>query len=110
MRRIKMNEQKREKLKGKGWKISSVAEFLDLSPEEEKIIELRLTLSDALKRVRVESGQTQENAAKLLCTSQSRIAKMEAGDASVSIDLLIRGLFGLGVDSRRLSEIIALER
>lgn len=102
-----MKKDKREKLEAKGWKISSVSEFLGLSPEEEKIIELRLALSNGLRKTRAAAGQTQENAAKLLGTSQSRIAKMEAGDKSVSIDLLVRGLFTLGVNREELSKIIA---
>jgi DNA-binding XRE family transcriptional regulator len=103
-----MKKVKSEKLKAKGWQVGTVADFLQLSPEEERVIDLRLALSGALKQVRVESGQTQQDVAKLLRTSQSRIAKMEAGDSSVSIDLLIRGLFSCGIDNRQLSEIIAL--
>lgn len=102
-----MNKEKREKLAAKGWKTGSAAEFLDLSPEENSVIELRLTLSSALKKRRLASNMTQENFAKLLRSSQSRLAKMEAGDASVSLDLLIRSLFGAGIDTSELSEIIA---
>ncbi len=102
-----MNKEKRKKLEAKGWKVGSVAEFLNLSPEENSIIELRLALSNALKKRRLATKMTQESFAKLLNSSQSRLAKMEAGDPSVSLDLLIRSLFSSGVDSRGLSEIIA---
>jgi hypothetical protein len=44
----------------------------------------------------------QTKAAALLKTSQSRLARMEAGDPSVSLDLLVRGLFALGVSPRDL--------
>ncbi len=104
-----MKKEKREKLQAKGWKVTTAAEFLQLTPEEEKIIELRLALSKALKTARIQAGQTQVQTADLLDSSQSRVAKMEAADGSVSIDLLIRSLFGLGVDNRQLSEIIAAE-
>ena len=104
-----MNKEKRKKLEAKGWKVTSVAEFLELTPDEEKIVELRLALSDALKRRRLASNLSQADFAKLLNSSQSRIAKMEAGDKSVSLDLLIRSLFKAGVDVRKLSEIIATE-
>ena len=102
-----MDKNKKQKLEAAGWKVGSAADFLNLSPPENSIIELRLTLSEALKKHRIEANLTQENFAKLLNSSQSRIAKMEAGDPSVSLDLLIRSLFGLGVDIRRLSKIIA---
>ncbi len=102
-----MNKEKREKLEAKGWKVTSVAEFLGLTPEEERIIELKLALSAAIKAQRAKANLTQEKAAKRLHSSQSRLAKMEAGDKSVSIDLLIRSLYGLGIDNAELSQIIA---
>ena len=97
---------KRKKLEAKGWKVTSVAEFLELTPEENSIVELKLALSKALKNQRLESNLTQKDFAKLLKSSQSRIAKMEAGDKSVSLELLIRSLFKIGVSVENLSEII----
>ena len=102
-----MNKEKREKLEVKGWKVTTVAEFLELTPEEERIIELRLALSNALKQQRAKTQLTQIAAAKRLHSSQSRLAKMEAGDKSVSLDLMIRSLYGLGIDNAELSQIIA---
>lgn len=103
-----MNSEKRKKLESKGWKVKSASEFLGLTKDEEAIIELRLALSDELKKQRLEKQLTQESFAKMLSSSQSRVAKMESGDPSVSFDLLIRSLFKAGIDKRRLSKIIAL--
>lgn len=102
-----MNNAKKKKLESAGWRVGSTDEFLELTPEENAIIELRLALSKALKAQRNSRSLTQTSAADLLNTSQSRLAKMEAGDASVSLDLLIHSLIGLGVDRQKLSEIIA---
>ncbi|MBA3786835.1 MAG: helix-turn-helix transcriptional regulator [Acidobacteria bacterium] len=101
-----MNREKRKKLEAKGWKVISVAEFLELTPEEQSLIELRLALSNAVKKHRLEAKLSQQEAARLLNSSQSRIAKMEAGDASVSLDLLIRSLFGLGVTAADLPKLL----
>ena len=101
-----MNEQKRKKLEANGWRVRTAAEFLDLTPEDEAILELRLALSRALKRTRLASNLTQAGFAKKPHSSQSRVAKMEAGDRSVSFDLLIRNLLVAGVDRKGLSEII----
>lgn len=101
-----MNEQKRKKLEANGWRVGTAAEFLNLTPEDEAIIELRLALSRALKRTRLASNMTQAGFAEKLQSSQSRVAKMEAGDPSVSFDLLIRNLLAAGVDRKGLSEII----
>lgn len=102
-----MNKEKIERLEAKGWKVGSAADFLELSPEENTIIELRLALSKALKEERLKAKMTQETFAKKLRSSQSRLAKMEAGDPSVSLDLLIRNLLFSGIDRKELSEIIA---
>ncbi len=102
-----MNEEKRKKLEVKGWKVTTATDFLGLTEEEESIIELRLTLSEALKKQRLDAALTQESFAKLLQSSQSRVAKMEAGDPSVTFDLLIRSLFKAGVNKKKLSKIIA---
>ena len=102
-----MDKEKRKKLEAKGWRVTTVAEFLELTPEEERLIELRLALSSALKEQRIKANLTQEKAAELLHSSQSRIAKMEAGDKSVSLDLLIRSLFGLGITLPDFSELLS---
>jgi DNA-binding XRE family transcriptional regulator len=106
-RRKKMDKVKRKKLESKGWKFGSVQEFLGLSPEESAYIELKLKLSGSLKRYREGKNLTQIQLAQMLGSSQSRIAKMEAGDPSVSIDLLVRSLLALGVSNREMGQIIA---
>jgi DNA-binding transcriptional regulator YiaG len=102
-----MNTKKKKKLEAAGWKTGSAADFLNLSAQESAIIELRLALSEAIKLQRKAANLTQAEFAEKLGSSQSRVAKMEAGDRSVSLDLLIQSLYNLGVDRRRLSEIIA---
>ena len=101
-----MNATKRKKLSAAGWKVGSTAEFLDLTPEETAYIELRLKLADGLKRRRQQRRLTQVEAAKLLRSSQSRVAKMEAGDPSVSLDLLVKSHLALGSSLREVGEII----
>ena len=101
-----MNRSKRVRLEGRGWKVGSAGEFLGLSPEEAAFVELKLALSDALRARRASSRLTQAQLAKRLQSSQSRVAKMERGDASVSIDLLLRSLLTLGVSSREIARAI----
>ena len=102
-----MRESKRKKLAGKGWKVENAAAFLELSPVEEAYIELRLRLADGLKSQRHFRGVTQTQLAKALRSSQSRVAKMEAGDHTVSLDLLVKSLLTLGTSNRELAAIIA---
>jgi len=102
-----MKNSKKERLERAGWKVGTVREFLGLSKAEEALVELRLNLSRGLKERRTRQNLTQGQAAKLLKSSQSRIAKMEAGDPSVSIDLLIRSLLAMGATQKELAEVIS---
>jgi ribosome-binding protein aMBF1 (putative translation factor) len=102
-----MRESKRKRLAEKGWKVGSAKDFLRLTPEEEAYIELRLKLADGLKVRRHARGVTQLQLAHTLRSSQSRVAKMEAGDPTVSLDLLVKSLLALGTSNRELAQIIA---
>jgi DNA-binding XRE family transcriptional regulator len=102
-----MKTAKRKRLEAKGWKIGNSTAFLGLSSEESAYVELKLALSKNLQTTRKEKNLTQEELARLLKSSQSRIAKMEAGDPSVSLDLLVRSLLVLGISRKTLSRILA---
>jgi predicted XRE-type DNA-binding protein len=102
-----MRASKREKLERAGWKVGDAKDFLGLMPEEETFLELRLRLAEGLKARRVRKNLTQVELARALNSSQSRVAKMEAGDPTVSMDLLVRSLLALGASDRDLAKIIA---
>ena len=101
-----MNKTKRKRLEAKRWKAGTVAEFLDLTSEESAYIELKLRLADGLTQRRKEQDLTQIQLAKRIHSSQSRVAKMEAGDPSVSLDLLVKSLLALGSSPADLARMI----
>lgn len=103
-----MRESKRKRLEAKGWKVGNATEFLGLSPEEAAYIELKLKLANDLRERRQRRTLTQADLAKLLNSNQSRVTNMEAGDPSVTIDLLVRSLLALGTSSRKIAKTIAL--
>jgi DNA-binding transcriptional regulator YiaG len=103
-----MKKPKRAHLEAKGWRVGSAADFLELSPEEAALVETRLALSQALRARRVAHRLTQGELARRLKSSQSRVAKMEAGDKTVSVDLLVKALFSLGAKPRDIGR--ALQR
>ena len=105
-----MRESKRKRLEAKGWRVGNTAEFLNLSSEEAAYVELKITLASRLREWRVRRRLTQDDLARLVRSSQSRVAKMEAGDPSVSLDLLIRTLLALGAASREIAKITAPRR
>lgn len=102
-----MEKTKKNRLEGRGWRIGSPAEFLDLTPEENRYIELKIALGEYLKKRRRSRRLSQETLAKLLSSSQSRVAKMESADPSVSLDLLVRSLLALGSSEKDLAKVIA---
>ena len=105
-----MKHAKRTRLERKGWRVGSAEDFLDLNPAEAAIIETKLALSRSLRDRRAAEGLSQAALAKRLSSSQSRVAKMEAGDSSVSIDLLLRALYSLGARPRDVASILARRR
>jgi len=102
-----MKAAKRKSLEARGWKIGNAAEFLQLSDEEAAYIELKLKLANSLKKIRTKRRLTQQELAKQLSSSQSRIAKMETGDPSVSLDLLIKSLLVLGCSEKDIGRAIS---
>lgn len=102
-----MREKQRKHLEARGWRVGSAKDFLGLTDQEAAYIELKLRLAASLLECRRRRHLTQMELAKFLGSSQSRIAKMETGDPSVSLDLLVRSLLALGTSARQLSRIIS---
>ncbi len=105
-----MDKRKLERLQAKGWKVGGTAEFLRLTPEETALVEVRLAMSETVRTMRIRKKISQVRLAKLLGSSQSRVAKIEAGDSSVSLDLMVRSLLALGASKKDLARIISSGR
>lgn len=102
-----MDKAKQHRLMRVGWRTGDAADFLELSPEETAFVELRLALASHLRLLRTQNSWTQAQVAGRLGSSQSRVAKMEAADASVSVDLLVWSLLALGASRQEVGRVIA---
>ena len=102
-----MQQSKRNALAKKGWRTGSAHEFLELSDEELAVIDLKLALGNAVKERRKKQHLSQTAFAKVIASSQSRVAKMEAGDPSVSLDLLVKSMLSLGATRRDVAKAIS---
>ncbi|MEG4285580.1 helix-turn-helix transcriptional regulator [Microcoleus sp. A006_D1] len=102
-----MDAIKRQRLEAAGWRVGDAAEFLELSTEEVAFIEMKLSLSKRLKQLRISQNLSQESLAKKIKSSQSRVAKIEAGDPSVSLDLMVRTLLAIGATREDVALVIA---
>ncbi len=96
---------KKARLQREGWAVGDAAEFLNLNPQEAQFVELKLALA-GVRRLREPRGMTQAGLAEQLGSSQSRVAKMEAGDGSVTVDLIVRSLLAIGATPGEIARLI----
>ncbi|MGV0025467.1 helix-turn-helix domain-containing protein [Phormidesmis priestleyi] len=101
-----MDRAKRERLEASRWMVGTVSEFLELTSQEATLVEIKLALSRHLKERR-QKLMTQGELAEKIRSSQPRIANAENGDASVSIELLIRAMLATGATTQEIGQIIA---
>jgi DNA-binding XRE family transcriptional regulator len=102
-----MEKAKKHRIEAAGWRVGDATEFLELTAEEAAFVELKLALAHYLRDIRVQHGWTQAQVARRVNSSQSRVAKMEAADASVSVDLLVKSLLVLGASRKQVGQVIA---
>ena len=104
-----MRDDRREALEASGWKVGTAEEFLGLTAAEAALVEMKMALSDGLRVLRVRRHLTQAEVAEAIGSSQSRVAKMEAADPSVSMDLLVRTLLRLGATPEIVAGLVSGE-
>jgi predicted XRE-type DNA-binding protein len=102
-----MDNKTKKKLEDAGWKTGDAQDFLDLSNAEAAFIDMKLALAHDLRALRKERRLNQTQVARIVGSSQSRVAKMEAADPSVSVDLLIRSLLKLGAERQDVAKAVA---
>ncbi len=105
-----MKTAKKARLAGAGFRVGSAAELLKLSPNESAMVDMRLALAGAVRGRRTRLGFSQSELARRLGSSQSRVAKLEAGESNVSLDLLVRAMLATGAKSREVGQAIAAGR
>jgi len=102
-----MDAVKRQRLEAAGWRVGNAEDFLGLSPEEVAFIEMKLSLSKRLRQLRLSQKLSQESLANKINSSQSRVAKMETSEPSVSLDLIVRTLLAMGATREDVAGAIA---
>ena len=101
-----MRADKRRKLERAGWTLGDAGDFLALSADERRFVDVKLALADGLRRLRERLGLTQIEVAQRFGSSQSRVAKMEAANRTVTTDLLLKSLFRLGASPRDVARLL----
>ena len=101
-----MNSHRKQRLVAAGFKVSSADEFLGLSNAERSIVTMRLNLARAVRNRRLAQRCSQHELARRLGSSQSRIAKLEAAEPNVSLDLLVRALLATGAEPKEIGRAL----
>ncbi|HYS54684.1 MAG TPA: helix-turn-helix transcriptional regulator [Thermoanaerobaculia bacterium] len=105
-----MRADKKKRLEAAGWRLGNAKDFLNLDEVDSQLVEIKLLLARKLRELREQLEITQEELARRLRSSQSRVAKIEAGDPSVSMELLIRSLLAAGADSEDIGRTLTSKR
>ena len=105
-----MKTSKHKKLEAAGWQVGSTADFLELSEAEEMLVNMKLALAAEVKALRIQLKLTQHDLAKRIGSSQSRVAKIEVADRTVSFDLLVRSLAALGASRAHIGKIVGTRK
>ena len=101
-----MNTNKLKRLEAAGWKQTNIKEVLSLTDADVEYIETKLALTKNLRTLRHKKGVTQTELARQMHTSQARVARIEAGDPTVTIDQMLRAYFSLGATRRELAKAV----
>ena len=101
-----MKDEKKVRLERAGWVVGDATEFLSLSPQQAQFVGLKLALAGGVRQLREQRRLTQAALARQLGSSQSRVAKMEAADGSVTLDLMMRSLLVIGATPGEIAKLI----
>lgn len=101
-----MDAEKRKRLEAAGWAVGNASDFLELTSAEAELVELKVKLALLVKELRKVKNLSQNALALKMGSSQSRVAKIESGDPSVSMDLIFRALLTGGATRQELAEVI----
>jgi hypothetical protein len=101
-----MKKSKRKRLAAAGWRVGTAAEFLGLDDIEAQVVEIKLSLSEELRRTRAQRRWTQSQLAERIGSSQARVARMEGGGRGVSLDLLVHGLLATGATRKSIARVL----
>ena len=102
-----LSNERKAKIRKAGFKIGTVQEFLELSDAEMMIIDMRIALGKRIRTTREKQQLTQSELAKRIRSSQPRVAKIEAGEEGVSLDLMTKAALAVGMTRKQIAKAIA---
>lgn len=105
---MKMTKEKRAKLEAAGFTLTDTKDWIGLTIDENKIVEMRVALAAEVEKVRKEKGITQLQLAERMGTKQSGVARMINNPNTSSIDNLMKALIAMGAQISRIAASLLL--
>ncbi len=100
-----LSTKKSARIEAMDGRVTTVEEWLGLSPEEVAVIDMKIRLGEELKTRRRKKKLSQERVARILKTSQGRVSKLEKGQAT--LDQLARSVLTLGGSTKEVGRAIS---
>ena len=92
-----MDAAKRKKLELAGYRVyDDAADWLGLTDDEKKLLDVRMSVTQAIRDLRESLGLTQAQLAERLGSTQPRIANLELGQRGFSMDFAVKALLAMG--------------
>lgn len=96
-----MNKTQAQRFERAGWKIGTAGQLLELTAAEQALIEMKLRLGDAVRALRTRNRLSQSALARLIGSSQPRVAKLENRHPEISLDMQMKAIFAARPAARR---------
>jgi len=96
-----MTRTQQERFERAGWKVGTAGELLGLTEAEQALVEAKLKLGAVVRALRLRRHLSQAALARLMGSSQPRVAKLESHDPEVSLDLQMKAVFAANPGARR---------
>jgi len=101
-----MISDKRKRLEAAGWVSGDAADFLGMSKEEARLLEIKLNLAREIASQRGKKGLSQAELAEKVDMRQPNVARLEKNPGRVTIDVLFKILLSLGNSPKRIAALL----
>ena len=100
-----MDAERKKKREAADWKFGDYADFLDMTPEEKAVVEIRLAATREMERLRAENPISQEELARRMGTKQPNVSKLFKNPGKATLDTLFRALLALGSTPKKIAAL-----
>lgn len=102
-----MDARTKKALERAGWTHGSYADFLQLTPEEKMIVDMRIAATLELERQRRATRLSQAEVARRMGTRQPNVSALFRNPGGATLDTLCRALAAYGLGRREIAACLS---